>query len=168
MAEPLSLNVKLDINRAMETLGTWVASLAADQRLRTDKAAKKATSKLVKRLSMQSGLNDDFAEMVSDPDFGRHWRYRQRLKIKLNALQKGMQKIEKSLNKIDPEFSSAHPQLIASLTFALGAKDSLLWRAKLYFMEELPCRESFEEAMRAQAITMKELAKKLSKALEKP
>lgn len=159
MAGPISVEVKFDANKAMDTIGTWVAALVARLRTSSDTKAKKIVPTLASKLATQAGLNTAFAVQLEEWPFAIY-----RSEEKMRELVKGMKEIVALLKSIDPQFGGANSDLIASLTASINFKEAFLWKTKDGNLFDDKFRESVAEGMHSQAEKLKEAANALATA----
>lgn len=159
MASPLGVDITFNVNKAMDTVGAWVAALVARIEASGDARTKKIVPRLAAKLAVQAGLNAAFAEELEENPF-----HQGRAEGKLRELQKGMKEIVELLNSVDPQFGGANVDLLASLTASINLKEKFLWKAQNGNLFEDAFRNTVAVGMHSQAEKLKEAAKSLSAA----
>ncbi len=158
----LPVDLKLDANQAMETVGAWVAALVARWDSITDKKMRQAVPRLASKLAHQSGLNIAFGAALEETPFDSPQM--KRAEEKLRELRKGMKEVLDLLKSIDPQFGSAHTDLVASLAATVTIKDNFLWKATNGNLLNPAFRAGVAEGMHSQANKLKQASDSLSAA----
>lgn len=159
MLGPISVEVKFDANKAIETVGSWVAAFVKRLRTSSDARIKNVVPRLASKLATQAGLNEAFATQLEEWPF-----LPDRAESKLKDLMDGMKEIVDLLNEIDPNFGSAHTDLIASLTASINFKNDFLWKTKRGILFQGDFRAVVAAGMHSQAERLKEAANELATA----
>jgi hypothetical protein len=119
LGEPMSgLTVKLDVNKLLELIGSWVGRVIGDVRER----AKVRTSipALTTKMAHLAGLKLSLAASLAKPELDDGDL--PRLAEQLQLIEGDLKDIVNVVKSADPQFGAANPQLLTLLSMTIDLK----------------------------------------------
>jgi hypothetical protein len=132
---------------------------------RTNERIRQSIPALVTKMSVLAGLKQSLAASLSEQIAADDHEVR-RLNAQLALINKSLKDISDLINSADPQFGSAHPELLTLLTMTIDQKIGLVQRTtdRVNLLDP-GVRTRVADILNSEAHKLEEVAQKLSTAL---